>query len=65
MTVVSTKSVLTGHTPFKALTFGVKRAVGRNNAGRITVRHKGGGHKKLLRDVDFKYGRELKRLTCI
>jgi large subunit ribosomal protein L2 len=57
MTVVSTKSVLTGHTPFKALTFGVKRAVGRNNAGRITVRHKGGGHKKLLRDVDFKYGK--------
>ena len=27
---------------------------GRNNAGRITVRHQGGGHKKLYREIDFK-----------
>lgn len=55
MSVVSYRSVLTGHGPFKALTFGKKRSVGRNNAGRITVRHKGGGHKRLYREIDFKY----------
>ena len=33
------KAVLTAGKPVKALTFGRKRAVGRNNAGRITVRH--------------------------
>lgn len=55
ITVVGYKSVLTKDAPFKSLTKGIKRAVGRNNVGRITVRHKGGGHKRLLRDVDFKY----------
>ncbi len=49
------KTILTTSKPVKALTFGRKRAVGRNNAGRITVRHKGSGHKRLFRDVDFKY----------
>lgn len=55
MKVVASKFILTGHKPTKALVSGIKRSVGRNNAGRITVRHKGGGHKKLWRDVDFKY----------
>lgn len=53
--MVHYKSVLTTNVPFKALTHGKKRSVGRNNVGRITVRHKGGGHKRLFRDVDFKY----------
>ena len=57
MTVVSLKSILTTNKPLKALTFGRKRAVGRNNAGRITVRHKGGGHKRLFREIDFKYNK--------
>lgn len=52
---VSYKSVITTNEPYKALTFGRKRAVGRNNAGRITVRHKGGGHKRLQRMIDFRY----------
>jgi len=30
-----------------------KSKAGRNAAGRITVRHRGGGHKKFLRQVDF------------
>lgn len=55
MSVVSYKSVLTKNEPHKSLTFGIKRAVGRNNAGRITTRHKGAGHKRLFRDVDFRY----------
>ena len=40
--------------PEKALTEGLKRKGGRNNMGRITTRHQGGGHKKSYRIVDFK-----------
>ncbi|MCZ6886320.1 MAG: 50S ribosomal protein L2 [Alphaproteobacteria bacterium] len=40
--------------PIKALTEGKKRSGGRNNAGRITVRHRGGGHKTRYRIIDFK-----------
>jgi large subunit ribosomal protein L2 len=57
MSHVSYKSILSKTGPNKALTFGGKRSVGRNNAGRITVRHKGGGHKRLFRDVDFVYSK--------
>lgn len=49
------RGVITATEPEKRLTHGGKRAVGRNNRGRITVRHKGGGHKRLFRDVDFRY----------
>jgi large subunit ribosomal protein L2 len=36
------------------LTIKISNAAGRNNQGRITCRHKGGGHKKLYRIIDFK-----------
>ncbi|MBI2673901.1 MAG: 50S ribosomal protein L2 [Candidatus Zambryskibacteria bacterium] len=49
------RKVLTSDKPEKSLTSGFKRGYGRNNRGRITTRHKGGGHKRLLRDVDFSY----------
>ena len=39
--------------PFRSLVKGVHRAVGRNSAGRITMRHRGGGHKRRYRAVDF------------
>ncbi len=55
MSVVSYKGVLTESKPLKSLVFGRNRKVGRNNAGRISVRHKGGGAKRLWREVDFKY----------
>jgi large subunit ribosomal protein L2 len=42
-----------GH-PVKELTEGLGKKGGRNNAGRITARHKGGGHKRRYRVVDFK-----------
>jgi len=58
MTTVSYRGVLTASEPHKALTKGRKRWVGRNNAGRITTRHKGGGHKRLYREVDFKYDKK-------
>lgn len=57
MTIVRYKGVLTTSTPEKSLTHGVQRAVGRNSDGRLTVRHKGGGNKRLFRDVDFKYNK--------
>jgi len=57
MTGISFREVLTTNEPHKALTSGFKRHVGRNNAGRITVRHKGGGHKRLFREIDFSYNK--------
>ena len=54
---VTYKGVLTTNEPHKALVHGAQRHVGRNNQGRITVRHKGGGHKRLERDVDFLYNK--------
>jgi len=47
-------SMLTDKEPERSLVVSKKRGSGRNNAGRITVRHKGGGHKRKLRIVDFK-----------
>lgn len=40
--------------PEKKLTVGKSKTGGRNNRGRITARHIGGGHKRLYRKVDFK-----------
>ena len=43
-----------GKRPEKALTKRAKKRGGRNNQGKITARHRGGGHKRLYRVVDFK-----------
>ena len=40
--------------PLKALTEGKISTGGRNNNGRITTRHRGGGHKRLYRIIDWK-----------
>jgi large subunit ribosomal protein L2 len=40
--------------PVKALTKGLTKSGGRNNMGRLTVRHRGGGHKRRYRTIDFK-----------
>lgn len=48
------KSSLWKGKPFKALTIGLKKTGGRNNSGRITCWHKGGGHKRSYRMIDFK-----------
>lgn len=40
--------------PYKPLTRGLVKTGGRNNLGRITSRHIGGGHKRLYRIIDFK-----------
>ncbi|MPZ23987.1 MAG: 50S ribosomal protein L2 [Dehalococcoidia bacterium] len=45
---------ITRDKPEKSLLRAAKKAAGRNNQGRITVRHQGGGHKRRLREIDFK-----------
>jgi len=47
-------SDLSGNKPEKSLTKGKKSGSGRDSFGRISVRHKGGGHKRKYRDIDFK-----------
>ncbi len=51
---VSDFDTVTKSTPEKALTNSVKRSGGRNAKGRMTVRYRGGGHKRRYRVVDFK-----------
>jgi large subunit ribosomal protein L2 len=58
MTNVTYRGVLTESKPEKSLTHGFRRSVGRNSQGRITTRHKGAGHKRLYRDVDFLYDKK-------
>lgn len=53
---------MTGHTfeeltkvkPDKSLTVELRKKAGRNNRGKVTVRHRGGGHKRRYRLIDFK-----------
>jgi large subunit ribosomal protein L2 len=51
---VSTFDEITKNSPEKSLVARGKKTGGRNNAGRITTRHIGGGHKRKYRIVDFK-----------
>ncbi|OGG47998.1 50S ribosomal protein L2 [Candidatus Kaiserbacteria bacterium RIFCSPHIGHO2_02_FULL_50_9] len=57
MSGIEYRKFLTATEPHKPLTHGGKRFVGRNAFGRITVRHKGGGHKRLFREIDFQYNK--------
>ncbi len=45
---------ITTSTPEKSLLQPMRKKAGRNNTGRITCRHKGGGHKQAYRIIDFK-----------
>src|SRR5512136_3056573 len=47
-------SDLSSERPLKGLTQYKKRISGRNNKGHLTIRHRGGGHKKLYRMIDFR-----------
>nr|WP_279098691.1 50S ribosomal protein L2 [Aerococcus urinaeequi] len=51
-------SEITKTTPEKSLLESQKRRAGRNNNGRITVRHNGGGHKQAYRIIDFKRNKD-------
>lgn len=50
---ISSKKILTKKKPEKSLLLPLKRRAGRGRSGRITVRHRGGGVKRLYRIVDF------------
>jgi len=52
------RDFLTRSKPEKSLVVGKKRGVGRNNRGRITTRHKGGGVKRNLRKIDFLFNKK-------
>ena len=51
-------SELTKKAPEKSLLVPLKHSGGRNNRGRMTSRHRGGGHKRRLRLIDFKRNRD-------
>ena len=51
-------SEITKTTPEKALCTSLKKNAGRNNQGKITVRHQGGGSRRLYRNVDFKRNKD-------
>ncbi len=51
---VSTFNEITKTEPEKSLLEPLKKTAGRNKAGRITIRHRGGGHKRKYRIIDFK-----------
>ncbi|RXF74907.1 50S ribosomal protein L2 [Hansschlegelia zhihuaiae] len=52
--VIVDRSALYKGKPVKQLTEGLKSSGGRNNHGRVTVRFRGGGHKRTYRLIDFK-----------
>src|ERR1700683_2221715 len=51
--VIDYKAVLTKFKPEKSLSYGKRRANGRNHHGVITAKHRGGGNKRLYRLIDF------------
>lgn len=54
---VSDFAEITVSSPYKPLTSAIRKKGGRNHHGRITVRHRGGGHKRRYRIIDFKRGK--------
>lgn len=52
------RGVITTNEPHKPLTNGFSRGSGRNAFGRITTRHKGGGHKRAYREMDWKFDKK-------
>lgn len=58
MTTVTYRGVLTTNDPYKPLTHGFRRGSGRNAFGRITSQHRGGGHKRSYREIDFMYDKK-------
>ena len=51
-------SQITKDRPEKSLTAQLKKSGGRNNLGRMTIRHRGGGHKRKYRIIDFKRNKD-------
>lgn len=56
--VSNTYEEITTNKPEKSLTVGLKKSGGRNSEGRMTVRNRGGGHKRKYRIIDFKRNKD-------
>ncbi len=56
---VSTFEEITASTPERSLLQPLTKSGGRNNQGRLTLRHRGGGHKRMYRVIDFKRNKDL------
>lgn len=52
------RDIITKQKPEKSLLRPLKKKAGRNNTGRITVRHQGGGAKRMYRIIDFKRNKD-------
>lgn len=52
--VIDYNKTLTNDKPYKKLLVRKKNTAGRNNSGKITTRHRGGGYKKIIRKINFK-----------
>ena len=66
--VVDNFSDITTAVPYKSLLAPLTKKGGRNNKGRITVRHRGGGHKRRYRILDFirsKTGKAVIESICL
>lgn len=56
--LIEYRKLLTRTSPTKNLTKGIRKTGGRNNKGRVTTPHKGGGNKRRYRMVDFMYAKK-------
>ena len=56
--IIGTHEEVTTNVPEKSLVVGKKSTGGRNNTGKMTIRYRGGGHKRKLRIIDFKRRRD-------
>ena len=56
--IIGTFEEITARVPEKSLVFGKKSSGGRNNQGKMTMRYIGGGHKKVIRIIDFKRNKD-------
>jgi large subunit ribosomal protein L2 len=54
----STFEEVTRKGPEKSLLAAIRKTGGRNSAGRMTIRHRGGGHKRKYRVIDFKRNKD-------
>jgi large subunit ribosomal protein L2 len=57
-TVLDFKAEITSTTPEESLCVSIPRNGGRNNHGRMTSRHRGGGHRRIYRVIDFKRNKD-------
>jgi len=61
---IKIKNILSKKSLLKSLIKGKKNTAGRNNEGKITSFHKGGGHKKKYRNIDYNFSENKINIVC-